>query len=452
MESVVSSYKKGKSVYLRPVEFNILPYNTRSQRLSYRNGFSGIIGEIARIVEKCEYRRVTISDRVIELYEEGSIETDNSDIKELIKIVESFRPTSISFTSDDISMLKYIPLSGNLDILDSKFTEQKRKEENTREREFARFIYSVLMDESPMLKDLFVKDVKSEVLAKLFREIYGFKENDIGVGNSFITYPGIVDSIWIEDLEYVLSSSKAYLTNIEHFISFYLFIYSLKVMFAIDDRSTEFPKLHWLYDSEKGSKSRKAMMNLWKDIKNGVIKRGYINLLVLDMLNQISENQIFSYQDSLSNAINPSDLNSFIQDLHSLMFGVKVELLGDSVECLIGVLNGTLVKYYDQGKQQGTLNRYSLWFEDIGKKYFFKLRGSYGYTFNLTEDFLTFLITIVVKDNKMKLSKFFTELEKRSVFLDVNSKSEVTMAIDKLGLLEKKSDSGDAQFVKPLKG
>ena len=70
---------------------------------------------------------------------------------------------------------------------------------------------------------------------------------------------------------------------------------------------------------------------------------------------------------------------------------------------------------------------------------------------NLSEETLIFLTKICIKDQKkMRLNDVFSEFEKRGVFLDNHSKSEVMHYYEKLNLIEKKSDSGDAQYVKRI--
>ena len=50
----------------------------------------------------------------------------------------------------------------------------------------------------------------------------------------------------------------------------------------------------------------------------------------------------------------------------------------------------------------------------------------------------------------MKLKDLFKAYEVRGVFLDQKSKEEIHNYFEKLNLIEKKSDSGDAQYVKGI--
>lgn len=58
---------------------------------------------------------------------------------------------------------------------------------------------------------------------------------------------------------------------------------------------------------------------------------------------------------------------------------------------------------------------------------------------------------ICIKDEeKMRLNDVFKAFEQRGVFLDELSKEQVMKYYEKLNLIEKKSDSGDAQYVKRI--
>ena len=53
-------------------------------------------------------------------------------------------------------------------------------------------------------------------------------------------------------------------------------------------------------------------------------------------------------------------------------------------------------------------------------------------------------------DGRVRLSVLFKEFEKRGLLFDRESKKLITELFEKMDLLEKRSDSGDAQYVKYL--
>ena len=94
---------------------------------------------------------------------------------------------------------------------------------------------------------------------------------------------------------------------------------------------------------------------------------------------------------------------------------------------------------------------YAKKFEAFANEKFLKRRGRSGMMLNVTEELLIFLTKICIKDEeKMRLNDVFKAFEYRGIFLDDISKEQVMKYYEKLNLIEKKSDSGDAQYVKRI--
>lgn len=60
------------------------------------------------------------------------------------------------------------------------------------------------------------------------------------------------------------------------------------------------------------------------------------------------------------------------------------------------------------------------------------------------------LTSIIVKDEKKLIKEVFAEFEKRGVFFDRYTKEEVVNFYEKMNILDKKSDSGEVKYVKPV--
>ncbi|MBQ3423060.1 MAG: DNA phosphorothioation-dependent restriction protein DptG, partial [Romboutsia sp.] len=53
-------------------------------------------------------------------------------------------------------------------------------------------------------------------------------------------------------------------------------------------------------------------------------------------------------------------------------------------------------------------------------------------------------------NEKLKLGTLFEEFQKRGVYLDRDSRTKIVQLYEKLNRLDKKSDSGDAQYVRSV--
>ena len=69
---------------------------------------------------------------------------------------------------------------------------------------------------------------------------------------------------------------------------------------------------------------------------------------------------------------------------------------------------------------------------------------------NISQDLLLLLTALSLKNERKSLKQVFIELELRGLYFDRYSREEIVKLFDKLNLLDKKSDSGDAQYVKPI--
>ena len=94
---------------------------------------------------------------------------------------------------------------------------------------------------------------------------------------------------------------------------------------------------------------------------------------------------------------------------------------------------------------------YSEKFSEFCKARFVKNRKKSGLTLNLTERDIIFLTKLAIQhDEKIRLNDLYKEYENRGIYLDSTSKGLLQEFFTKLNLIDKKSDSGDAQYVKRI--
>ena len=60
------------------------------------------------------------------------------------------------------------------------------------------------------------------------------------------------------------------------------------------------------------------------------------------------------------------------------------------------------------------------------------------------------ITALCVKEDRIKLNDLFKEYERRGLFFDRYSKEEIINLLNTWNLIDKKSDSGDAQYVKSI--
>lgn len=110
----------------------------------------------------------------------------------------------------------------------------------------------------------------------------------------------------------------------------------------------------------------------------------------------------------------------------------------------------TIDYQFINGGRKSHYNGYNRKFIDFVQKNFGKFRGICGYTLSIHEsDIVMFTRLILLEyDGKIRLTKLFEEFENRGLLFDRESKKHIVELFEKMNLLEKRSDSGDAQYVK----
>ena len=97
-------------------------------------------------------------------------------------------------------------------------------------------------------------------------------------------------------------------------------------------------------------------------------------------------------------------------------------------------------------------SRYPKAFLTFVSRFYRKNGGSLGTILSLNMKQLLLLIAVSVgpKGSRIELNELWNQLERRGVTVDHITKDEIVKILDKLNYLDKKSDSGDAQYVKSI--
>lgn len=288
---------------------------------------------------------------------------------------------------------------------------------------------------------------------------------------STIPYFRITESlhkVYEEDFKYVLGNTQLSRDHLTDLMSFYYFSYSaqtcLQLNRMLDGDRYDITPLYFSVEWEKTSQSRLCYTEGWQKLQRS-IRRIFAHAVVLELLNQTEEGSPIVDYIELNNIIKShpdleSDIaeeikaisdeyRSNINDCSEMTNLQKEESPEGRVATEVNYLfNSVRVQF--ENVRTGPYTKYSNKLEEYCNL-FLKPRGRIGMLLNLSEEMLIFLTRLCIKDNEqMRLKEVFEEFEKRGVFLDNYSKDQVTDYYERLNLIEKKSDSGDAKYVKRI--
>lgn len=273
-----------------------------------------------------------------------------------------------------------------------------------------------------------------------------------------------------QDLDFILENAtrtKEYLVDL---LEFYYFFYTSQATLALSrfehGSRDEIVPLFFRLDWEKTSKSRDCYNHGWQYLLPK-IKDQFCHAITLEILNQNSSGEQFDYI-AIREYVETNDLAEAVADQIRPICELYRQAIKNISACKeLDTLekNGQLGTPYDEihflydsvrsqfrNTERGSASdRYVKHFENFCHEKFLKFRGTSGSMLTITEEMLIFLTKLVIKNNEqMSLNEVFRQFEMRGVFLDQPSKDEVIWFYTKLNLIEKKSDSGDAQYVKRI--
>ncbi|MBO3061353.1 DNA phosphorothioation-dependent restriction protein DptG [Mammaliicoccus fleurettii] len=435
---------KGKASFKRNFTFKLFPFFTRaSERAKFNNGFTPVIGVLSRhsLGLKSEYKPEDYNINLI--YDKvDSVDELNEDEKNkfLKKIFDFNQIDSIKHPY----ILNYYPLSE---------TQDKRGE-----IDIALYLSEIFNLKNNAKWHEFVGNKKAnnlveKILLESISPIPEKKENN--------PFTSILNGIFIDkqdDLEFLLKHKDFALKNLDKFFAFYYFQYILQTALNLDHikslkNKTQLYPLYFTLETEKLTSTRLTNSkgyNQIKEVNRFVLVNenllGYINILI----NTINQNEKFySFTDIFNLDLNKQEqLNNELKEFLAIYRDAfqKSKPLNSDLENNILLFKEWLSE--DLGNE--TVSRYPLSINEIGDLFFLKNRGSLGKTLTLKKDILILLTALVVKDKKMLIKDVFVEFEKRGIYSDRYTKNEILNFYEKMNILDKKSDSGEVKYVKPV--
>lgn len=415
----------------------IFPFFTRKpERATFKSGFKGVIGAMSRLsIEK---------DASSEFSLNGAQEELNTKILCNDGVsVENF--TELLLDEDVLNNLQnpylmlYYPLAdgdeskGEIEVatLLSWFFDLSNHQpwQNfVMNKNYSNLVEEMIIDSLPELNP---KKRKSRFFVGMNVEYY----RTIGQG----------------DLNVLLNHPDFFMKNNELFFAYYYFFYVSQLVLNINRNSASNGPIPMFYalDSEKISRTRES------------VNKGF-NLLNEERKSLLARNDVLDYLNVL---LGNKDTYFFLGDFNKLSIWEKdkLEINLREFNDFYRTINGKSEKAYDfndnnkllfnwlkEDLLEETASRFSRSIDMIADYHFVRSRGRLGKVLNLKEDLLILFTAIIVEDEKKLVNIVFDEFEKRGMFFDRITREEIVKLYSRMNILDKKSDSGDAQYVKPI--
>lgn len=439
----------------------LLPYTTKYEKKHKEQieKFNHCIGEFCRSIYNKKLNSEEIKLDEIDLFIKD-VEVNSSDkvvLKSMIKEI-------------------FFDENGNINTFHPRILNYINMPKGDYNLGLAKFLYDVLLNDEEgnkvkeKIKECF--DYKPENVMELLilTNLPQLNENK-EICSSYKCVCKNVSKLFIEDLEFILNDPELFTNEFENLLKYYYFFYvsqfAIKMSYFFDANRNSVEEVYFNLDWETVSKSRTSYTLGWKMLESNM-KMIFTHVNILEMLNA---------NDNIEDKYDYIDINEAINNGSSFE---KVMLYQNIVNVKNSYINAikdinwdeyiSVNKYKDEDIKQEIYDlfkridyqfikssrkkpyeSYRKWFEEYCKSNFLRRRGSIGYTLNMTQERLLFITKLCIKDkDKIKLKDLFEEYKRRGIYFDRDSQSKIVDLFEKLNIIEKKSDSGDAQYVRSI--
>ena len=450
LETISSDFQFNKNglTHSQGEKYKLLPYVANEKNLI--SEFSGVVGAFSRLISNKELKDQFNVQEFLDEVSESIAEYNGIATREIFKdIVKTMFIDGENLVNFDIKTINY---------LSSTNAENK----------LAKFLYSILFDSE--LKEKVLKQYNSPVENILYKLVLKalpkLKEKDF-FGNEYKCYMPFIRELFIDDFKFIIKNEELYKNSLKRFLEYYYMFYVSQLCMKLNRfEKAELDKVEKIYYTlswEKTSKNRTAYKFGWNLLKCN-IEPLFAHAITLELLNHHGLNEQLGYKElaELYNSLDEEEINEQIKSV----FNAYVNQIKYKNWTEFKPINrntqtngfSQVYKLFDaieyqfiKSSRTRAYEAYRKWFINFVRDNFSKKRGPLGYNLNITEDDIILMTKICIKDNiRMKLNTLFNEFELRGLFFDRDSKVKIIQLYEKLNLLEKKSDSGDAQYVRSV--
>lgn len=457
--------KSGKLIDNWQEGIRILPFTSNpTSAIDKSGGIAGATGLFFRLFEDDDVNAIEDfqeTEAIVKsfLIEERKMDEHQAD--EFINMLRDIMMVNGTLNVTDVAFLKYIPPVPKDDLI----SEKNKKKYKAGQTKIANFLYSMTADDF-ILSDQDSKNIFTQLLKD------SLSSNPSGLGKKKTTEEEyyvlpFIKRTFNEDLAWLLKQDSSaivrYIHLLLHFYSCYAILQALpKLSYKQDDVSRP-TKYYFILKSEKASVTHDAVMT-WKQIlPKHYLDRIFGHSQALDILNCVLGGNVGFYSD-IKNEIEKTPFEENKDDCEELLRLYQEEKRYvfsqrssesasiDEIETDVNSYEEFFQKFEKLccGLQSPSyISRMRKKVIDLLCMRFLQLRRG-NYVLVLDNEMLVFLIAMLTKNKRTKLDDLYKRFVDYGIVFNRGSRIAIEAYLMKLNLLDRKSDSGEAQYVKVI--
>lgn len=442
----------------------LLPFNSNpASAYDKKCGLHGTTGEFFRLWDND-------GTKPIEDFEKSAVEPvkeylvnqkqmPTSQVPEFVRMMRDIMFVNGNLNITDSAFIKYLPLVPN----DERISMKDRKKYNDGQRKLANYLYSMLSDEMQISGHSNTPNLFSKILQEALTPFCGF--SDDSKERDYIVLPYIKKS-FEEDLCWMLEQEESvkvkYLHLLLHFYACYAVTQAIVRITAKDKQSEDEPApFYFILNSERASVNHDAVVRGWSyQIPKSSLDKLYGKSQALDILNSVLGSNVGFYNnirkvlyqtDFEDNRELCNKLLSKYQEEKREVFNRRSSESGSIEEIEIDVHSydefiSTLELLCTGLQSPSYISRMRKKVIDLLSVRFLQSRRG-NFVLVLDNEMLTFLVALFTRSKKTKLENLYKLFNKYGIYFNRGSRLAIEEYLLKLNLLDRKSDSGEAQYV-----
>lgn len=477
LDGLEQRYFKNKTFsHVTGNQIKLLPFKTNPSGDTFSEdfkSFQGTIGELFRIINNRDQVEFGKSSGSFKIKLKETIIKNAIEKVETDKVEELKSMLSKLFFDDDDGLIKFnIKTLSYMNFINS----------HSAIKEISKFIFDIFLCDD-FYEGIFEEDENYEnLLHQLILQCLPelpkgtLKSN---ISNYHNLFPELKEQFRI-DFDFLSKNNSLLLKHVEDFFKYYYFQYLCQLVLHFNDFGTVATKIKPIYytmDWETLSESRLLSHVIgWKQL-NRYSESVFAHVNTLELLNYITVDgsPIGDYEHivamyDLSDAEEQEKIIDCIDELicfytenitvletgknwedceRLLELSLATQKFENDIHKAIYGLWYRIRYQFENSPRSKPYSDYSRWISRFGKVNYTKNRGRLGNTSVLSQELLLFLTRLCIgTEEKIRLKSLWDKFRERGIVFDETTKLEITKLFEKINLIEKKSDSGDAQYVK----